>query len=316
MNRIDRLQAILIQLQGKRIVKAQEIAERFGISLRTVYRDIRSLEEAGVPIAAEAGVGYSLMSHYQLPPVSFTHHEASALLFGEKLVEQMSDEAVRENFQSAIFKIKAILRPEEKEHLELLHNRIAVINHQSTHHQGHLHLTEIQHAMTSKKVVQIKYQSRNSEEPETRQVEPIGLCNYGSRWHMLAWCKLRADYRDFRLDRIQSLQLLDESFCGTKHPSMDELFQRMIHPKEQHNITLTIKEERRKFMVDTRHYYGFQQEEKLAGDNHRMYFFNNDLNGFAVWLLATGCMATIEQPIELKQIIARYVTESAKNYLK
>ena len=316
MNRIDRLQAILIQLQGKRIVKAQEIAERFGISLRTVYRDIRSLEEAGVPIAAEAGVGYSLMSHYQLPPVSFTHHEASALLFGEKLVEQMSDEAVRQNFQSAIFKIKAILRPEEKEHLELLHNRIAVVNHhQSAHHQGHLHLTEIQHAMTSKKVVEIHYQSRNSEEPEIRRVEPIGLCNYGSRWHMLAWCRLRGDYRDFRLDRIQTLHLLDESFCGSKHPTMDELLQRMIHPKEQHNIILTIKEERRKFMMDSRHYYGFLHEEKLEGDNHRLFFFNNDLNGFAVWLLATGCMAVIEAPAELKNIVAQYVGKSAKHYL-
>lgn len=97
---------------------------------------------------------------------------------------------------------------------------------------------------------------------------------------------------------------------------MDELFQRMIHPQEQHNITLTIKEERRKFMVDTRHYYGFLHEEKLEGGNHRMYFFNNDLNGFAVWLLATGCMALIEAPTELKNIVGQYVEESAKHYLR
>ncbi len=80
MNRIDRLSAILIQLQSKQVVKAQEVADRFGISLRTVYRDIKSLEEAGIPIGAEAGKGYFIMDGYHLPPVMFTKEEASALL--------------------------------------------------------------------------------------------------------------------------------------------------------------------------------------------------------------------------------------------
>ncbi len=78
MNRIDRVTAILIQLQSKKIVRAQEIAERFSISLRTVYRDIKTLEEAGIPIAGEAGVGYSIMEGYRLPQVMFTKEEAIA----------------------------------------------------------------------------------------------------------------------------------------------------------------------------------------------------------------------------------------------
>ncbi len=68
MNRIDRLTAILIQLQGKRIVKAQDISDRFDISLRTVYRDVRALMEAGVPIGSEAGTGYYIVDGYHLPP--------------------------------------------------------------------------------------------------------------------------------------------------------------------------------------------------------------------------------------------------------
>src|SRR3954447_3068852 len=101
MNRIDRLTAILIQLQSKRVVKAQEIADRFEISLRTVYRDVRALEEGGVPLVGEAGVGYSLVEGYRLPPVMFTKEEASALLFGAKLVEKMSDHSIQKEFQSA-----------------------------------------------------------------------------------------------------------------------------------------------------------------------------------------------------------------------
>lgn len=89
MNRIDRLSAILIQLQSKKIVRAQEIADRFEISLRTVYRDIRALEEAGVPIGAEAGIGYFLMEGYNLPPVRFSKEEAGSILMATKLAEKI-----------------------------------------------------------------------------------------------------------------------------------------------------------------------------------------------------------------------------------
>ena len=102
MNRLDRLTAILIHLQSKRVVRASEIADRFEISLRTVYRDIRSLEEAGVPIGAEAGVGYFL-ENYHLPPVMFTNAEASALVFGGKFIEKMADSSLQEPFTSALF---------------------------------------------------------------------------------------------------------------------------------------------------------------------------------------------------------------------
>lgn len=122
MNRIDRLTAILIQLQSKRVVKAQEIADRFGISLRTVYRDVWALEEAGVPIGAEAGIGYFL-EDYHLPPVMFSNEEASALLFGAKLVSKMADELLHESFESALYKIKSVLKRSEKEHLEDLGTR-------------------------------------------------------------------------------------------------------------------------------------------------------------------------------------------------
>ena len=102
MNRIDRLSAILIQLQGKKVVKASEIAERFNISLRTVYRDVKALQESGVPIGAEAGTGYYIVEGYHLPPVMFNREEAAALLTGEKLMEHFSDRSNRQQFSSAM----------------------------------------------------------------------------------------------------------------------------------------------------------------------------------------------------------------------
>ena len=126
MNRVDRLHAILVHLQSKKRVTAQEIADRFGLSLRTVYRDVRALDEAGVPIIGEAGVGYSVMEGYRLPPILFTKEEASALLLGAKFVQRFTDRADRRSFDAAMFKVKAVLRSSDKDFVEQLDSRISL----------------------------------------------------------------------------------------------------------------------------------------------------------------------------------------------
>src|SRR5882757_368815 len=126
MNRIDRISAILIQLQSRRVVKAADIAERFNISLRTVYRDIRTLEEAGIPLIGEAGVGYSIMDGYRLPPVMFTKEEATAFLTAEKFVEKLTDTSTSAHYKSAMYKVRAILKTTEKDLLENMDGNIEV----------------------------------------------------------------------------------------------------------------------------------------------------------------------------------------------
>ncbi len=314
MNRIDRLNAILIHLQSKRIVKAQEIADRFEISLRTVYRDIKALDEAGVPIGAEAGIGYFLMDNYHLPPVMFTGEEASALLFGEKLIEKMSDEKVKKDFCSALYKIKAILKPGEKDYLEKLHEKVAVLNMNTMSNKfNQLYLNEIQNALVSKQVLEIQYESKYAEETVCREVEPIGLCNYSSRWHLFAWCKLRNDYRDFRLDRILSLRVTNKDFKGKQHPTIEE-YMKMANPiGNLANITIYIKQKRKKLIEDTKYWYGLLNEEE-SGEEIKLEFSNDDLNGFALWLLNTGSFARIEKPAELEQIVKSYVSSMVDNY--
>ena len=314
MNRTDRLSAILIQLQSKRVVKAQEIADRFEISLRTVYRDIRALDEAGVPIGAEAGVGYFLSDSYHLPPVMFTNEEASALLFGEKLIEKMSDDKIKADFCSALYKVKAILKPGEKDYLEKLHDRIAVYNMNTMSNQyQRLYLNEIQQALVSKQVLKITYESKYAEEAVCREVEPIGLCNYSSRWHLLAWCRLRNDYRDFRLDRIINLLPTNEYFKGKQHISIGE-YMKMTSPfSNTANIAILIPKRRKKYIEDSKYWYGFILEEENE-DFYKMEFSNDDLNGFAVWLLNTGSHARVEKPEELKSIIQKFIKDTIENY--
>ena len=160
MNRIDRLTAILIQLQTKRVVKAEEIAGRFEISLRTVYRDVKALMEAGVPIGSEAGKGYFIVDGFHLPPVMFTESEASSLMLAGKLVEKMTDRSVQSQFESALNKIRAVLRDSEKDHLEVLQSNIEVWQQGNAgqNYTDHF-LNDIQKAVVSKEILSIEYSS-------------------------------------------------------------------------------------------------------------------------------------------------------------
>ncbi len=315
MNHIERLNAILIHLQSKRIVRASEIAERFEISLRTVYRDIRALEESGVPIGAEAGVGYFLMENYKLPPVMFTKEEASALLFGEKLIEKMSDTIMKEQFCSALFKIKAILNPEEKDRLEKLHDRIAVLNFTSSYENfNRLYLSEIQQALVTKQVLEIDYQAAYGAPATKRMVEPIGLCNYSTRWHLFAWCRLRGEYRDFRLDRIHELRISSENFKGKQHISMDEFIRKINVISDSANISLLVQTDRINRIAESKYWYGFTEEEKIDEQTSRLRFSNNELRGFATWIISSGSFAKVEAPEELKQILDQFISGIIENY--
>lgn len=315
MNHIERLNAILIQLQSKRIVKASEIADRFGISQRTVYRDIRALEEAGVPIGSEAGIGYFLMDNYKLPPVMFTNDEASALLFGEKLIEKMSDDRMKSDFCSAITKIKAILKPEEKDRLEKLHNHISVLTYHSSGSSGNqLFLNEIQQALVSKQVLEIEYRAGYGAPPSKRLVEPIGLCNYSRRWHLFAWCRLREEYRDFRLDRIENLKILAENYKGKQHISLEEFIRQMNVITGEPNISLLVQNEKLKAVSDSKYWYGFIGDEPADESSSRLYFSNTELRGFATWIISSGLYAKVEKPEELKNILEQLVAGIVNNY--
>ncbi len=315
MNRIERLNAILIHLQSKRVVKASELADRFGISLRTVYRDVRALERAGVPIGAEAGVGYFLMENFHLDPVSFTTQEASALIMGEKLMDKMSDHEVRDHYRSAVFKIRAILKPSEKEYIESLANSISVYNWATVSPSfNKLFLSEIQQATARKLVLQITYQAKYSGENTSRLVEPIGLCNYDSRWHLIAWCRLRGSYRDFRLDRIESLAVTEESFADKKHLTMDEYFAKHTFAAADINIRIKVSENDRKLIEESKFWYGFQCEELQPDGYYLLSFGNNDLNGFSRWVMANGIRVSVVEPMELDELIKNRVAYLAEFY--
>src|SRR5260370_22043451 len=128
MNRVDRLMAMVVHLQGRRLVRAEDIAAHFEISVRTVYRDIAALGEAGIPVMGEAGVGYGLAKGYHLPPVMFTAEEASALFMGGKLVDHLTDASLRKQMESALLKIRSVLPRDRQDYLDRLERSTEVVS--------------------------------------------------------------------------------------------------------------------------------------------------------------------------------------------
>ncbi len=314
MNRIDRLQAILTQLQTKKVVKAQEIANRFEISLRTVYRDIRALEEGGIPIGAEAGVGYFLDDDYSLPPIMFTTEEASAILMAGKLIPHLSDQKVDRVFQDALFKIKSVMKSGDKELLDKLDNSVKVFTGITKAPRGDsIYLQDIQQALVQSKVLQLEYFAHYKQELTQREVEPIGLVFYALNWHVIAYCRLRGNYRDFRLDRIRELKVCIETY----HRKLDKDFEEYLkREKEQHQyfeIELKVNKQLALGLHESKYWYGFLSEQENGG-NMNMQFLNPDLNGFARWVLTMTDKVEIISPIKLKSMLQVLIQQLFDKY--
>ena len=305
MNRIDRLAAILIQLQSRSLVKAQDIAEKFSISLRTVYRDVKALEEAGVPVIGEAGTGYKLMEGYKLPPVMFNMDEATALLTALKLVQSKTDAGISKHYTAALDKIRAILRHSEKDHIEEIDEHIAVMTHPAIVHQpqSELHLQSILKAIGSSLVIDIQYTSLEKNEATKRKVEPVGIYYLGSHWYLIAWCQLRNDYRNFRTDKITQLLITNKSNSKT-HPPLQSFINQMSAEREVHKVVIDIEPGIAKYLGEQKYYNGFVKEEK-AGDYVRMTFLTGSLMGFSRWFMLYGDHAKIVEPLELNDMVVR-----------
>lgn len=221
MNRIDRLFGILLLLQTKKYISADKIADQFQISTRTVYRDIKALLEQGVPISFEQPRGYYIVQGYFLPPVSFSSDEANALLIMERLVSSFADKSILTNYTSALNKVKAVLKHTQKEKLEILNESIKFqLNHEWLNDEFD-HLAGLQNAISGKHLIEIDYQNQNKENSK-REVEAIGLVFYAYNWHLIAWCHLRNEYRDFRVSRIVKVRNLEMPYRKTDHMALNE----------------------------------------------------------------------------------------------
>jgi len=209
MRRADRLFQIVNVLRRRRTATtAAHLAERLGVSERTVYRDVRDLVLAGTPIDGEAGVGYRIRPGYDLPPLMFDRDEIQALVLGARIVRQFGDPALARASDAILGKVAAIV-PKDLAPL-VADTRLFVPSIIGAGGSADA-LAVAREALIARRKLELSYATSDGV-ATTRRVRPLGIFFWGRTWTLAAWCELRQDFRNFRLDRVAASTMGDETF--------------------------------------------------------------------------------------------------------
>jgi len=313
MNRTDRLVAMVMHLQGRRVVRAEELAGHFEISVRTVYRDISALAESGVPICGEAGVGYSLMKGYHLPPVMLTAEEAMALFIGGEMVKQFADASLGAPMQSALAKIRSVLPRESQDDLDRLSQATAIVR-ESRLPSGldQRMLLPIQQAIVARRVLRMTYRAKARDDDTVREVEPLGVTYHSAAWYLVAWCRLRKDFRYFKIERLRALEVLNERFAVRAGFSLREHLRELRSTGERIGARVwfspdAIERARRESYAEIQ-----SEEATRGGFEVKMETFS--LDWLAHWLLSFGAEAEAVAPAKLRTKVSAAAAAVTERY--
>ncbi|MCE7065197.1 YafY family protein [Dyadobacter sp. CY326] len=316
--RLSRLIALLTLLQTKRTVTATELANRFLVSTRTIYRDIRTLESAGIPIVTQEGKGYSMLEGYRLPPVMFTRQEAIALLTAEKLACRLTDVATAQLSGAAMDKLRAALRHSDRDHLETVGPYIHVMEPASASDRPDTYQQLIT-AVTANRVVRIGYLAAETGEPTVREIEPIGLY-LSQHWHVVAYCRLRQAFRNFRLDRISTLDVSGELF-SVRTETLQQYWISEAGKNNKEKVVIRfnpsmISNAQVQHLHDTKHQYGWAYEQILPDESMEILFFVGSLPYLATWLLPFAGAISIVEPMSLRGHLAELAQQAYDSFVK
>lgn len=297
MNRVDRLFAILLLLQRSRRIRATDLTERFGVSERTIYRDMRALNEMGVPVATLPGEGYELLETFRLPPVMLTSEEATALFLAGRMLMHIGEGEIALHAETALHKIESVLPTNTKAHVHQMAHVIDFYPAQIRLNWDEPHLMQIIQAIEARKVIHLTYRAYKETDETERDVEPHRILFGDGAWYLNGFCRLRRAMHSFRLNRISVLEILPEVFE-----------QRMIMPGRETVITVKVRfNERVLPHVRERQHYAFSSED----DHGTMTYQVHTLAEIQNWLLGFGASAQVLVPDTLRE----WVREEAQKLI-
>lgn len=300
-----------MMLQSSLSVKPKQISERFGIGIRTVYRDIRSLEESGIPVAGDSRTGYSLVEGFKLPPLMFTEKEAFAFLAAERLVSKFGDRGLGESYKSGIDKIRAVMPQIKREKTQTIDSKIGNLDFDSPFaFDAQNRLQTLLESISLHHKVEIVYRSYSKNEVSQRIIDPIGIFFSMANWYIIGFCNEKNDYRTFRVSRIREIKQTDKPI-DRKHPPLDDFLMKI---GRQDDLQRAIIEVDRKDMpvIDERKYYQGLVSEEERDDRIELHFMTFSLERLARWYLSYMDIATIIYPQDLKDIVNGIISKARK----
>ena len=305
LNRTERLFAEVLLLQNRPNMTSRDLAEHFGVSRRTIFRDLRALGEAGVPLTYAEEGGYEILEGYQLPPLMLTAREAATLLVGTEFTKLQPDLSLRKDADEVALKIRSVLPKEVKEYIDRLRER-TVLDPYWLHHtmpdgedegdEGRWY--QLSKAAAQQFSVYMKYYVPSRDELTERTVDPLGLVYYTDRWNLVAYDQLREGIRNFRLDRIRSMHVTMQRFEPPEGFDLETYLEEKGHSQGNHRITLRFEGEtyrwaRRRIPAQ------IETERAIDGAMEVTFYFEN-LDYVADWLLRYGTQAEVVEPETLQ----------------
>jgi predicted DNA-binding transcriptional regulator YafY len=310
MNRTDRLLAIVLELQAKKQVRAEDLADTFEVTKRTIYRDMMALDESGVPIVAIPGQGYSLVEGYFLPPLTFSRDEAIMLLLGSDFVGQNFDAQYCEAAQTAGQKIMAVLPDKLRHEVEYLESSIQFIALNGPFAPETLQ--KLRRAIIQRRQVRFSYHARDREGKaggsSLRDADPYGLIHIADAWVLVAFCHLRQAIRHFRLDRMEDVVILDKGFTRP----VDFRFLSEDQDERPLKVRALFDHDTARWTQESRSF--FQVATEVHADGLIITFMVQQLGDVLHWLMSWGSHVRVLEPESLRELMAREAEGILENH--
>ena len=318
LNRTERLFALILLLQNRPSMTSRDLAEHFGVSRRTIFRDLRALSESGVPLTYATEGGYEILEGYQLPPLMLSARQAATLLVGTEFMKLQSDASLRKESDEVAMKIRSVLPGHIRDYIDRLNERTVLDPYwlhglKSDDEEGYWY--DLSDAVAHHRSVIMEYFVQSRDELTKRKVDPLGLVYYTDHWNLIGYDHLRDDIRNYRLDSIRSLFVLTERFEPPQGFDLEEHLKERGTSAKNHRIVIrfgaeTYRWARRSVPAEI-------EEERRRGDEVEVTFYFENLDYVARWLLRYGQKATVVEPealcervyAEARAVMAQYEPE-------
>jgi predicted DNA-binding transcriptional regulator YafY len=314
-NTATRLITLIFLLQNQPNQKASELAEKLGVSLRTVHRYFDMLEEMGIPLYAERGPygGFSLVRGYKMPPLVFTLDEAVALVLGTGMVEEMWGELYRESARGALAKLENLLPEEQVREVAWARNSLVATGMNRSDLKALTPtLEKLRRAIREHRSVSINYQSNQVPHPTQRGLNPYALVHRWGWWYVIGFCQLRQEVRTFRVDRISEIILSDATFSVPPEFDLQAHLKKELQAQPQVKAVLKVDADAT-WLIQGNHSYWESVEEKADG-SMIVTFSAPALEWAASTVLAYGPAVEVLEPPELRRMVAEWLQVTIAKY--
>lgn len=289
---------LLLQKPGEKLT-VEEIAKKFGVSRRTIFRDFNALQEINVPVTWDKYAGYGMMKGYKIPPLMFSEKELATIIVGLNFVKTQIDSGLSEDAEGVELKIKNVLPVELKDFMNSLSSKTIVDPFQKyggIKRDGGDWYT-LSSAISQELRVEFTYESSKGEK-KTRKVDPYILVYFEDHWNMIGRSHLRGDARNFRLDRMSEVKIVNEKYELKSKIDIEGLIFRSNEFEQK--IILILDDaavNRFKANLPAKIFKESQENTKKI----KIEFFFDNLDFINQWLLQFGADLKIEGPLELKE---------------